>query len=45
VDFDVPTSDGTLYSEGQEVYLMINKKAAVVYPRPIEGIAEAVKLE
>ena len=45
VDFDVPTSDGKLYSEGQEVYLMINKKAAVVYPRPIEGIAEAVKLE
>jgi hypothetical protein len=24
---------------------MINKKAAVIYPRPIEGIAEAVKLE
>ena len=45
VDFDVPTSDGKLYSVGQEVYLMINKKAAVVYPRPIEGIAEAVKLE
>jgi ABC-type Fe3+/spermidine/putrescine transport system ATPase subunit len=45
VDFDVPISDGKLYSVGQEVYLMINKKAAVVYPRPIEGIAEAVKLE
>ena len=45
VDFDVPTSDGKLYHVGQEVYLMINKKAAVVYPRPIEGIAEAVKLE
>jgi hypothetical protein len=45
MDFDVPTSDGNLYREGQEIYLMINKKAAVVYPRPIEGIEEAVKLE
>jgi ABC-type Fe3+/spermidine/putrescine transport system ATPase subunit len=45
MDFDVPTSDGNLYHIGQEIYLMINKKAAVVYPRPIEGIAEAVKLE
>ena len=45
VDFDVPVSDGHLYKIGQEVYLMINKKASVVFPRPREGIAEAVKLE
>lgn len=45
VDFDVPSLEGKLYSPGQEVYLMFNRKAAVVYPRPIEGVAEAVKLE
>ncbi|MFA5312970.1 MAG: ABC transporter ATP-binding protein [Methanomassiliicoccales archaeon] len=45
IDFDVPVSDGHLYKIGQEVYLMINKKATVVFPRPHEGIAEAVKLE
>jgi ABC-type Fe3+/spermidine/putrescine transport system ATPase subunit len=45
VEFDVPVADGKLYHEGQEVYLMVNPKAAVVYQRPREGIAEAVKLE
>ena len=45
VDFDVPSVEGKLYQPGQEVYLMFNTKAAVVYPRPSEGIAEAVKLE
>ena len=45
VEFDVPVAEGKLYHEGQEVYLMVNPKAAVVYQRPREGIAEAVKLE
>jgi len=45
VEFDVPSIEGKLYHPGQEVYLMINGKAAVVYPRPLEGVSEAVKLE
>jgi hypothetical protein len=45
VEFDVPSIEGKLYHPGQEVYLMINGKAAVVYPRPVEGVSEAVKLE
>ncbi len=45
VEFDVPAAEGKLYHAGQEVYLMVNRKAAVVYARPREGIAEAIKLE
>jgi len=45
VEFDVPVVEGKLYQTGQEVYLMVNRKAAVVYPRPREGIVEAIKLE
>jgi len=45
MEFDVPAMEGKLYHPGQEVYLMINRKAAVVFLRPREGIAEAVKLE
>jgi len=45
VEFDVPSIEGKLYHPGQEVHLMFNRKAAVVYPRPIEGVSEAVKLE
>ena len=45
VDFDIPSIEGKLYHPGQEVYLMFNRQAAVVYPRPIEGVTEAVKLE
>lgn len=45
VEFDIPSIEGKLYRPGQEVYLMFNRKAAVVYPRPVEGLTEAVKLE
>jgi putative spermidine/putrescine transport system ATP-binding protein len=45
IEFDLPATDGKLYHQHQEVYLMVNRRAAVVYPRPPEGIAEAVKLE
>ncbi|MDD1755620.1 MAG: ABC transporter ATP-binding protein [Methanomassiliicoccales archaeon] len=45
VEFDVPSIEGKLYHPGQEVYLMFNRNAAVVYPRPKEGVTEAVKLE
>jgi len=45
VEFDVPSIEGKLFHPGQEVYLMFNRKTAVVYPRPAEGVTEAVKLE
>ncbi|OPY34131.1 MAG: Trehalose/maltose import ATP-binding protein MalK [Methanomassiliicoccales archaeon PtaU1.Bin124] len=45
VELDVPVADGSLYKIGQEVYLMVNRKAAIVFPRPREGIAEAISLE
>jgi ABC-type Fe3+/spermidine/putrescine transport system ATPase subunit len=45
VEFDIPIQEGHMYSVGQEVNLMINRKAAVVFPRPREGILEAIRLE
>ncbi len=45
MNFDVPITDGHLYQIGQEIYLMVNKRAAVLFPRPREGVAEAIRLE
>lgn len=45
VEFDIPIQEGSMYGVGQEVNLMLNRKAAVVFPRPREGIMEAVRLE
>jgi len=45
VELDVPVAEGSLYQIGQEIYLMVNRKAAIVFPRPREGIAEAISLE
>jgi putative spermidine/putrescine transport system ATP-binding protein len=45
VEFDVPVAEGSMYQIGQEVFLMMNRKAAMVFPRPREGIAEAIKHE
>jgi len=44
VDFDVQTSD-KVPSIGDEVRLVFNKRMTMVYARPIEGIAEAIRLE
>lgn len=45
VELDVPVGEGSMYQIGQEIYLMVNRKAAIVFPRPREGIAEAISLE
>jgi ABC-type Fe3+/spermidine/putrescine transport system ATPase subunit len=45
MNFDVPITDGHLYQIGQEIYLMVNKRAAVLFPRPREGVEEAISLE
>ena len=45
VEFDVPVAEGSMYQIEQEVFLMMNRKATIVFPRPREGIAEAIKLE
>ncbi|MBN1109171.1 MAG: ABC transporter ATP-binding protein [Methanomassiliicoccales archaeon] len=45
VCFDTPTLDGNPLTIGKELYLAVNPKAAVLYPRPEDGIEEAIKLE
>ncbi len=45
MNFDVPITDGHLYQIGQDIYLMVNKRAAVLFPRPREGVEEAISLE
>jgi len=37
--------DENLLTIGKEVYLAVNPKAAVLYPRPEDGVQEAIKLE
>lgn len=45
VGFDVATFDSNLLTIGKELYLAVNPKAAVLYPRPENGVEEAIKLE
>jgi len=45
VGFDSATLDENLLTIGKEVYLAVNPKAAVLYPRPEDGVQEAIKLE
>jgi len=45
VAFDVATLDSNLLTIGKELYLAVNPKAAVLYPRPEKGVQEAIKLE
>lgn len=45
LEFDVPVARGRDYNMGDNVYLGWSMSSALVYPRPPEGIAEAVKLE
>jgi ABC-type Fe3+/spermidine/putrescine transport system ATPase subunit len=45
VHFDVATLDGNSLTIGKELYLAVNPKAAVLYPKPEDGIEEAIKLE
>lgn len=45
VCFDAPALDGNPLTIGKELCLAVNSKAAVLYPRPENGIEEAIKLE
>lgn len=45
VSFDVTNMDGNSLTIGKELYLAVNPKAAVLYPRPEDGVEEAIKLE
>ncbi len=45
VSFDVTTLDGNHLTIGKELYLAVNPKTAVLYPKPEYGIEEAIKLE
>ena len=45
VAFDSATLDENLLTIGKEVYLAVNPKAAVLYPRPQDGVQEAIMLE
>jgi hypothetical protein len=45
VGFDTATLDENLLTIGKEVYLAVNPKTAVLYPRPENGVQEAIKLE
>ena len=45
VGFDVASLDGNLLTIGKELYLAVNPKTAVLYPKPENGIEEAIRLE
>ena len=45
VDFDVTTSEDRDYDVGGTVYLIWSRRSGILYPRPREGVAEAIKLE
>ena len=44
VDYNLSTNYETP-RVGEKVYLVFNKKTTKVYPRPVEGLEEAIKLE
>jgi ABC-type Fe3+/spermidine/putrescine transport system ATPase subunit len=45
LDFDVTTSEDRDYQVGGEVFLVWSRRSGILYPRPREGVAEAIKLE
>jgi ABC-type Fe3+/spermidine/putrescine transport system ATPase subunit len=45
VDFDVTTSEDRDYELGGVVHLIWSRRSGILYPRPREGVAEAIKLE
>ena len=45
VEFDVTTSEDRDYNVGNDVYLIWSRRSGIIYPRPREGVAEAIKLE
>lgn len=45
VEFDVTTSEDRDYNVGDNVYLIWSRRSGIIYPRPREGVTEAIKLE
>jgi hypothetical protein len=45
VEFDVSTSEDRDYNVGDSVHLIWSRRSGILYPRPREGVAEAIKLE
>ena len=45
VEFDVSATDSRVYNIGDDVNLVWSKNAGILYERPREGVAEAIKLE
>lgn len=45
MDFDVSTSEDRDYKVGDSVALVWSKRSGILYPRPPEGVVEAIKLE
>lgn len=45
IEFDVPLTHHRPLYKGEEVNLTLNREAAIVFPRPPEGILEAIRLE
>ncbi|MBI0582843.1 MAG: ABC transporter ATP-binding protein [Methanomassiliicoccus sp.] len=45
VNFDVSTSEDRDYNIGDRVDLIWSKRSGMLYPRPPEGVSEAIKLE
>jgi putative spermidine/putrescine transport system ATP-binding protein len=44
IEYNIP-ADSEIPQKGDEVFLVFNKKASMVFARPYEGIWEAIKLE
>jgi putative spermidine/putrescine transport system ATP-binding protein len=45
VNFDISTSEDRDYKIGDRVALIWSKRSGILYPRPPEGVAEAIELE
>ncbi len=44
IEYNVP-AEGDVPSPGDQVFLVFNRKSTVVFPRPIEGVEEEIRLE
>jgi ABC-type Fe3+/spermidine/putrescine transport system ATPase subunit len=45
LEFDVPVSEDKVFNKGDDVWLQVNGRMAILFSRPNEGVEEAVKLE
>ncbi len=45
VEFDMPATESRVFNIGDDVNLVWSRNAGILYERPREGVAEAIKLE